>query len=89
MPRECQNECQCVVGNFGDGHITAYRQLAHRFVPAGQLRAAHGKRVTIDGLWALEFGMGAPNNGPTNSLFFTAGLNHEAVGLFGTLAPNA
>jgi uncharacterized protein (TIGR03118 family) len=75
-----------LVGNFGDGHITAYREIFHRFfVPAGQLRAANGGRVTIDGLWALEFGMGAPNNGPTDSLFFTAGPNDENNGLFGTI----
>jgi uncharacterized protein (TIGR03118 family) len=75
-----------LVGNFGDGRITAYRELFGRFfVPAGQLRSADGGRVTIDGLWALQFGMGAPNNGPTDSLFFTAGPNDENDGLFGTI----
>jgi uncharacterized protein (TIGR03118 family) len=75
-----------LVGNFGDGRITAYHELFHRFfVPAGQLRAASGGRVAIDGLWALEFGMGAANNGPTDSLFFTAGPNDENDGLFGTI----
>jgi len=75
-----------LVGNFGDGHITAYREIFHRFfVPAGQLGTANGPRVTIDGLWALQFGMGAANNGPTDSLFFTAGPNDENNGLFGTI----
>ena len=76
-----------LVGNFGDGHITAYREHFHRFfVPAGQLRSASGGRVAIDGLWALEFGMGAvAANGPTDSLFFTAGPNDESDGLFGTI----
>ncbi len=75
-----------LVGNFGDGRINAYHELFHRFfVPAGQLRAASGGRVAIDGLWALEFGLGAPNNGPTNTLFFTAGPNDEANGLFGSI----
>jgi hypothetical protein len=41
--------------------------------------------VQIDGLWALEFGMGAANNGPADSLFFTAGPNDENDGLFGTI----
>jgi uncharacterized protein (TIGR03118 family) len=75
-----------LVGNFGDGRITAYRAVAHgRFVPAGQLRERRGRRVTIDGLWALQFGMGATGNGPTDSLFFTAGPNDENDGLFGTI----
>jgi uncharacterized protein (TIGR03118 family) len=75
-----------VVGNFGDGRISAYHELFHRsFVPAGQLRAADGRRLAIDGLWALEFGMGSANNGPADSLFFTAGPNDENDGLFGTI----
>jgi uncharacterized protein (TIGR03118 family) len=75
-----------LVGNFGDGHVTAYKQLFGRFfVPAGQLRMANGGRVAIDGLWALQFGMGSANNGPTDSLFFTAGPNDENDGLFGTI----
>ena len=28
--------------------------------------------VYIDGLWALQFGMGGANNGPTGTLYFTA-----------------
>ena len=75
-----------LVGNFGDGRITAYHELFHRFfVPAGQLRGADGRRLAIDGLWALEFGMGSANNGPADSLFFTAGPNDENDGLFGTV----
>jgi uncharacterized protein (TIGR03118 family) len=73
-----------LVGNFGDGRITAYRRHHGHFTPAGQLRSAHG-RVKIDGLWALQFGMGSANNGPTDSLFFTAGPNDESHGLFGTI----
>src|SRR5262249_16005534 len=69
-----------LVGNFGDGHITAFRQRHGHFTPAGQLRP-----VKIDGLWALQFGMGAPNNGPKDSLFFTAGPDDENHGLFGTI----
>jgi uncharacterized protein (TIGR03118 family) len=38
------------------------------------------------GLWALMFGTGG-NNGSPNTLFFTDGINGEADGLFGALAP--
>ena len=42
--------------------------------------------LTIDGLWGLAFGNGG-KSGPGNTLFFTAGPNHETDGLFGTLTP--
>jgi uncharacterized protein (TIGR03118 family) len=74
-----------LVGNFGDGRIDAYREIHGNFVPAGQLRAADGGRLAIDGLWALQFGHGAANNGPTDTLFFTAGPNDENDGLFGSI----
>ena len=75
-----------LVGNLGDGHINAFRELpSGLFVFAGALRTGDGHKLVIDGLWALQFGHGATNNGPTNTLFFTAGPNDEADGLFGTI----
>lgn len=76
-----------LVGNFGDGQITAFeRQPDGRFEPRGQLRTESGGVLTIDGLWALQFGKGAlANNGPTDTLFFTAGPDDESHGLFGTI----
>jgi len=76
-----------LVGNFGDGQITAFeRQSNGMFEPRGQLRSASGGILTIDGLWALQFGKGAlANNGPTDTLFFTAGPDDESHGLFGTI----
>ena len=41
--------------------------------------------LTIDGLWSLQFGKGAANNGSTDTLFFTAGPDGEMHGLFGTI----
>ena len=76
-----------LIGNFGDGRINAFKfpqGRSHKFASAGQLLNARGKPVTISGLWGLAFGNGA-DAGPTNTLFFTAGTNHEADGLFGTL----
>lgn len=75
-----------LVGNFGDGHINAYAlQEDGTFAYRGMLRTNPGAPVTIDGLWALQFGHGALNNGPTKTLFFTAGPNDEADGLFGSI----
>lgn len=75
-----------LIGNFGDGRVSAYHNVFDGFfVPAGQLRSMTGAPLSIDGLWALEFGQGAPNNGPTDTLFFTAGPNDEENGLFGSI----
>ena len=40
--------------------------------------------LTIDGLWGIEFGNGA-SSGPKNVLYFAAGPNDEADGLFGSI----
>jgi uncharacterized protein (TIGR03118 family) len=74
-----------LVGNFGDGGIHAYQLLDGTWVPQGPLRGTDGMPIAIDGLWALEFGHGAANNGPTDTLFFTAGPDDESHGLFGTI----
>jgi uncharacterized protein (TIGR03118 family) len=74
-----------LVGNFGNGHINAYDPVTGKF--RGELKRPHGGPITIDGLWGLRF---APTalNAITDALYFTAGLNHEADGLFGTITPN-
>jgi len=73
-----------LVGNFGDGKINAYKLQDGKFTFDGQLWT-HDHALVIDGLWAIEFGNGAANNGPTSTLFFTAGPDDEAHGLFGTV----
>jgi uncharacterized protein (TIGR03118 family) len=75
-----------LVGNFGDGRINAIDPLTGEFL--GQLRDSNNRAITIDGLWAIAFGGGVANNGPTNSLFFTAGPDDESHGLFGVLTSN-
>jgi uncharacterized protein (TIGR03118 family) len=71
-----------LVGNFGDGRIHAYDPASGKL--EGTLRMANGKPVDIDGLWGLEFGNGAPGQ-PARTLFFAAGPNDEADGLFGSI----
>ena len=70
-----------LVGNFGDGTINAFKEgAANTWTPDGTLKAHRRHPLHIDGLWALEFGSGAANNGPTNTLFFTAGPIGETPG---------
>ncbi len=72
-----------LVGNFGNGRISAYTQLASgKWVYKGQLRVAGGAPIVLDGLWAIAFGNGAAA-GPTNNLYFTSGPRGQAHGLFG------
>ncbi len=70
-----------LVGNFGDGKITAFD---HSGTDLGQLRISGGSVISIDGLWALSFNPTA--NSDPNKLFFTSGPFTENHGLFGYLA---
>lgn len=73
-----------LVGNFGSGQIAAFDPATGVF--KGLLRDEFNDPVMIDGLWGLGSGNGG-SAGPTTTLFFAAGLNGEADGLFGTLTP--
>ncbi len=68
---------QLVVGNFGDGHISLFD--ATTFKSRGQVTTKGGAPIMIDGLWGL-----VPAGGKT--LYFAAGPDGEAHGLFGFLA---
>jgi uncharacterized protein (TIGR03118 family) len=75
-----------LVGQFGSGKIAAFDPVSGRF--RGFLRGERGRALRIDGLWALGFGNDG-NAGPASTLFFTAGIEDEAHGLFGTITPHA
>jgi uncharacterized protein (TIGR03118 family) len=74
-----------LVGNFGDGRISAFDARSGEFL--GQLRGPDGRRLAISGLWAIVFGNGFSGQ-PTGAMFFTAGLNDEADGLYGRIDPS-
>jgi uncharacterized protein (TIGR03118 family) len=71
-----------LIGNFGSGTIAAFDGFDGHFI--GFKLDENSKTIVIDGLWSLTFGNGA-SAGPYNSCFFTAGINDELGGLFGTL----
>jgi uncharacterized protein (TIGR03118 family) len=71
-----------LVGNFGDGRINAFHVTSGAFL--GQFQDANGTPIAISGLWGLRFGNDAAA-GPHNTLFFTAGIDEETHGLFGSL----
>ena len=56
----------------------------------GAVTGPDGKPLVNDGLWSLTFGGALKSDGTAsspNTLFFSAGLNDEADGLFGTIVP--
>jgi uncharacterized protein (TIGR03118 family) len=70
-----------LVGNFGNGWINVFDSSGNWLAA---LDDKNGNPLAIDGLWNIGFGNGA-NGGFANSLYFTAGINGEADGLFGNL----
>ena len=70
-----------LIGNFGDGKIHAFDPATGKL--QGTLRTAKRKPLVIDGLWALS--QGGALNSSTDAIYFTAGPNSEADGLFGSV----
>jgi uncharacterized protein (TIGR03118 family) len=70
-----------LVGNFGNGNINAFDPRTGMFI--AELTTSSGQAFHEDHLWSLKFGNGV--SAPANTLFFTAGINNEADGLFGSL----
>ena len=71
-----------LVGNFGDGKINAFN--ATTGTALGSLTLASGQVLQIPGLWGVAFGNGL-NGQPTNTLFFAAGVNAGADGVYGRI----
>jgi uncharacterized protein (TIGR03118 family) len=71
-----------LVGNFGDGTISAFDRTSGAFL--GKLLGTDGDPLAIDGLWSL-----VPGNdglaGLSQRIYFTAGIDDETHGLFGDL----
>jgi uncharacterized protein (TIGR03118 family) len=73
-----------ISNNTGTGTINGFNLSTGAFI--GTVKNSSGAPIVIDGLWGIEFGGGSPKDGSTNQLFFTAGPNHGADGLFGVIA---
>jgi uncharacterized protein (TIGR03118 family) len=71
-----------LIGNFGDGRVSAFDAATGAF--QGQLSNASNTPIAVEGLWGIAFGNGKAGN-LTNGLYFGAGTNDEANGLYGRL----
>ena len=73
-----------LVGNFGDGTISAFDLTSGTF--KGKLLGTDGNPIVLGDLWGLLNGNGGRGGDP-GKVYFTAGVSDEAHGLFGALTP--
>ncbi|HEX7910927.1 MAG TPA: TIGR03118 family protein [Paraburkholderia sp.] len=74
-----------LIGNFGDGRINAFNAVNGQSI--GTLNGANNTPIVENGLWGIAFGNNLSNQ-PSNTLFFAAGPNAEANGLYGRIDVN-
>jgi uncharacterized protein (TIGR03118 family) len=72
-----------VSNNTPKGTIAALDPTTGKFL--GRLKDQAGKVITIDQIWAIDFGGGTTTDGARNELFFTAGPDNYGNGLFGDI----
>jgi uncharacterized protein (TIGR03118 family) len=70
-----------LVGNFKSGFIDVFNPTTGQFL--GNLKDPDGEPIQIDRLWALKVGNDGAG-GSSQTVYFTAGLDNETHGLFGS-----
>jgi uncharacterized protein (TIGR03118 family) len=78
-----------VVGNFGDGTISAFDLHTGNYL--GTMQDGKGNNISISGLWGLQWGNGG-SGGSASTLYFAASpgagaSGYSQHGLFGSLKP--
>jgi len=71
-----------LVGNFGDGTINAFDPSSGTYWAT--LSDSSDHPISVSGLWGLSFGNDHQSQ-PHNTLFYTAGVNDEADGIYGRI----
>jgi uncharacterized protein (TIGR03118 family) len=75
-----------LVGNTLNGTIMAFDPRTGNYL--GLLLNAGGTAIAVPGLWGISFGNGSTESGPTNTLYYNAGIGNYKYGLFGALTSN-
>ncbi len=75
-----------LIGNFGDGTINAFNATSGQSM--GRLNGSNGSPIVEHGLWGIAFGNDLDSQ-PSSTLFFAAGPNDEANGVYGRIDQNA
>jgi len=73
-----------LVGNFGNGEINAFDPTTGAFL--GTLEGTNGNPLVNSGLWSLS--VRTAGNFNLDAVYFTAGINGQQDGLFGSIAPS-
>jgi len=76
LPDKCHHKSVFLIGNFGDGTISAYD---HKGKFLGKLEDHKCVDIIIDGLWGLA------NGSTPKTIFFASGPNGENNGLVGSI----
>jgi uncharacterized protein (TIGR03118 family) len=71
-----------LVGNFGDGKINGFDAASGAYI--GTIADSTGAAFATPGLWGIAFGNDAHNQ-PHNTLFYAAGTNDQANGVYGRI----
>jgi uncharacterized protein (TIGR03118 family) len=72
-----------LIGNFRDGRINVFDPVSGAWLGA-LMSSANGGPFEEPGLWAISFGNGHAGGDP-HTLYFTAGINGQDDGLFGSI----
>jgi uncharacterized protein (TIGR03118 family) len=75
-----------LIGNFGDGMINAFNASSGQSM--GPVKGPNGSPIVEPGVWGIAFGNDLSNQ-PSSTLFFAAGPNDEADGVYGRIDLNA
>ncbi|NUX53330.1 TIGR03118 family protein [Paraburkholderia youngii] len=74
-----------IIGNFGDGMINAFNASSGQSM--GPISGPNNSPIVEHGIWGIAFGNDLSNQ-PSSTLFFAAGPNAEADGVYGRIDLN-
>ncbi|WP_018433345.1 TIGR03118 family protein [Paraburkholderia atlantica] len=74
-----------IIGNFGDGIINAFNASSGQSM--GPISGPNNSPIVEHGVWGIAFGNDLSNQ-PSSTLFFAAGPNDEADGVYGRIDLN-
>ncbi|MBB5505154.1 TIGR03118 family protein [Paraburkholderia atlantica] len=74
-----------IIGNFGDGMINAFNASSGQSM--GPISGPNNSPIVEHGVWGIAFGNDLSNQ-PSSTLFFAAGPNDEADGVYGRIDLN-
>jgi uncharacterized protein (TIGR03118 family) len=72
-----------VSNNVNAGTVVAFDPNTGAFL--GTLSTSAGKKITLGGIWGIEFGGGDPQNGNSNSLYWVGGPKSDTAGVYGVI----